>query len=43
MEIVGIATAKNEIDIIEAFVRHTLSMISRLVVLDKGRSTPSRR
>ena len=36
MQIVGITTAKNEIDVIEAFVRHTLSMIPRLVVLDNG-------
>src|SRR5207248_1347715 len=28
----------NEIDIIEAFVRHTLALVDRLVVLDNGSS-----
>jgi hypothetical protein len=36
MRFVGIATAKNEIDIIEAFVRHTLAFVDQLVVLDNG-------
>jgi glycosyltransferase involved in cell wall biosynthesis len=36
MNVVAIATAKNEIDIVEAFVRHTLTYANRLVVLDNG-------
>jgi hypothetical protein len=36
MQIVAVAVVKNEIDVIEAFVRHTLAMTSRLVVLDNG-------
>ncbi|MGH9386515.1 MAG: glycosyltransferase family 2 protein [Vicinamibacterales bacterium] len=35
-KIVAITTAKNEIDIIEAFVRHTLATVSHLVILDNG-------
>lgn len=34
--IVAISTAKNEIDIIEAFVRHTLAIASHLVMVDNG-------
>ena len=36
MRSVAIACVKNEIDIIEAFVRHTLALVDRLVVLDNG-------
>lgn len=36
MNLVAIATMKNEIDIAEAFVRHTLAFVNRLVVLDNG-------
>jgi glycosyltransferase involved in cell wall biosynthesis len=36
MKIVAIACVRDEIDIIEAFVRHTLSLVFRLVVLDNG-------
>jgi glycosyltransferase involved in cell wall biosynthesis len=36
MPIVAVTTVKNEIDIIEAFVRHTLALVDRLVVLDNG-------
>jgi glycosyltransferase involved in cell wall biosynthesis len=38
MNIVAIATARNEIDIVEAFVRHTLTFANRLVILDNGSS-----
>jgi hypothetical protein len=36
MKIVAVACARDEIDIIEPFVRHTLAFVSRLVVLDNG-------
>jgi len=36
MRIVGITAVKNESDIIESFVRHTLAYTCRLVVLDNG-------
>src|ERR1700758_3250557 len=36
MRIVAVACARDEIDIIEAFVRHTLAFASQLVVLDNG-------
>ena len=36
--IVAICCVKNECDIIEAFVRHTLAFVDRLVVLDNGSS-----
>jgi len=35
-KIVAITTAKNEIDIVEAFVRHTLAVVNHLVILDNG-------
>jgi uncharacterized radical SAM superfamily Fe-S cluster-containing enzyme len=36
MRSVAITCVKNEIDIIEAFVRHTLALVDHLVVLDNG-------
>jgi hypothetical protein len=36
MQIGGISMVKNEADIIEAFVRHTLTFVHHLVVLDNG-------
>jgi hypothetical protein len=36
MNLVAISCVKNEIDIIEAFVRHTLAIVNRLVVMDNG-------
>lgn len=36
MNIVGIATVKNELDIIEAFVRHTVACVDHLAVVDNG-------
>lgn len=36
MRLVAITTVKNEIDIIEAFVRHTTALVEHLVVLDNG-------
>jgi len=36
MRLVAIACVKNEIDIIEAFARHTLAIVDHLVVLDNG-------
>jgi hypothetical protein len=36
LRIIGIAAVKNEIDVIEAFVRHNLAHVERLVVLDNS-------
>ena len=36
MRLVAITCVKNEIDIVEAFVRHTLALVDHLVVLDNG-------
>src|SRR5437867_3948226 len=36
MRFVAVAGVKNEIDVIEAFVRHTLAFVNHLVVLDNG-------
>ncbi len=36
MKAVAVTCVKNEIDIIEAFVRHTLALVDQLVVLDNG-------
>jgi Methyltransferase domain/Glycosyl transferase family 2 len=36
MEVVAITSVKNEIDIVEAFVRHTLAFVRHLVALDHG-------
>ena len=36
MRSVAITCVKNEIDIVEAFVRHTLALVDHLVVLDNG-------
>lgn len=36
MKIVAIACARNEADIIEAFVRHTLSFCQQLIIVDHG-------
>ncbi|MBY0526022.1 MAG: glycosyltransferase family 2 protein [Gemmataceae bacterium] len=36
MRIISITNVKNEIDIIEAFVRHTSTLVNRLVILDNG-------
>lgn len=43
MRLVAVSCVKNEADIIEAFVRHTLAHADRLVVLDNGSTddTPS--
>jgi hypothetical protein len=38
MHIVAVTSVKNEIDIIEAFVRHTLACVDHLVALDNGSS-----
>jgi hypothetical protein len=38
MRVIAITNVKNEIDIIEAFVRHTLDVTDRLIVLDNGSS-----
>ena len=35
-KVVAITTVKNEIDIVEAFVRHTLAVVNHLVILDNG-------
>jgi hypothetical protein len=35
-KLVGIACVKTEVDIIEAFVRHTLAFVDHLVILDNG-------
>src|SRR5438477_425867 len=42
MRLVAIATAKNEGDIIEAFVRHTLALVSHLVILDDASTDGTR-
>jgi hypothetical protein len=34
--VVAISTVKNEIDIVEAFVRHTLAFVDHLVIADNG-------
>ena len=36
MRSVAITCVKNEIDIVEAFTRHTLALVDHLVVLDNG-------
>lgn len=36
MNIVAVACVRDEIDVIEAFVRHNLAFVSRLIVLDNG-------
>lgn len=36
MRVVGVAMVRNEIDIVEAFVRHSLAIADHLVVLDNG-------
>lgn len=36
MRLVGIATVRNEIDVIEAFVRHNLSVLDGLWIVDHG-------
>ncbi len=36
MRTVGVAMVRNEIDIVEAFVRHALATVDHLVVLDNG-------
>src|SRR5271169_2833679 len=38
MRIVAVACVRDEIDIIEAFVRHNLAHVTRLIVLDNGSS-----
>jgi len=42
MNLVAIACARDEVDIIEPFVRHTLRVASRLVVLDNGSTDGTR-
>jgi hypothetical protein len=36
MRAIAVACVKNEVDIVEAFVRHTLAYVDRMVVLDNG-------
>jgi predicted SAM-dependent methyltransferase len=36
MSLVAIAAVKNEVDVIEAFARHTLAFVNHLVILDNG-------
>jgi hypothetical protein len=36
MNLAAITSVKNEIDVIEAFTRHTLAFVNRLVILDNG-------
>ena len=36
MKLVAAACVKNEVDIVEAFVRHTLTVVDHLVILDNG-------
>ena len=38
MKLVAIARVKNELDIIEAFVRHHVQHFDKLIVLDDGSS-----
>jgi glycosyltransferase involved in cell wall biosynthesis len=42
MRVVAISCVKNELDIVEAFVRHTLAHADRLVVLDNGSTDGTR-
>ena len=42
MTLVAISGVKNEIDVIEAFVRHTLAFADRLIVLDNGSTDGTR-
>jgi glycosyltransferase involved in cell wall biosynthesis len=42
MKIIAIACVRDEIDIIEAFVRHNLAHVERLIVLDNGSSDGTR-
>jgi hypothetical protein len=42
MRVVAISCVKNELDIIEAFVRHTLAGVDRLIVLDNGSTDGTR-
>jgi hypothetical protein len=42
MTLIAIAGVKNEIDVIEAFVRHTLAFADRLIVLDNGSTDGTR-
>ncbi|HEV3256166.1 MAG TPA: glycosyltransferase family 2 protein, partial [Gemmataceae bacterium] len=41
MNVVAVAMVKDEADIVEAFVRHTLAHVNRLVVLENGSSDGS--
>lgn len=36
MKLIGVAMVRNEADIVEAFVRHNLRLLDRLVVIDHG-------
>src|SRR5438309_2714828 len=36
MRVVAVTCVRNEIDIVEAFVRHTMAVASHLLVLDNG-------
>lgn len=42
MHVVAISVVKNEIDIVEPFVRHTLACVDRLLVLDNGSTDGTR-
>lgn len=42
MRIVGISCVKDEVDIVEPFVRHALALVDHLVILDNGSSDGTR-
>jgi hypothetical protein len=42
MNVVAIACVRDEVDIVEAFVRHTVAAASRLIVLDNGSTDGTR-
>jgi len=42
MKLIAISRIKNEIDLVEAFVRHTLAVADRLIVLDNGSTDGTR-
>lgn len=42
MRVVAISVVKNEVDIVEAFVRHNLASVDRLIVMDNGSTDGTR-
>jgi hypothetical protein len=42
MNVIGVACVRDEVDIIEAFVRHNLACVQRLIVLDHGSTDGTR-